>query len=127
MRSVAHHRAQTSAAVTVGTSLTTILSIELRGEVSDLMLWLENLSATAFNDCALQIQPVAGAAWVTYNDTWTTAADNLRFFSGNLKTLANAEGSSWLRLPPCHAVRVQASVASGSTTANAAFVGLSGV
>ena len=122
---------QTALPATVGTSLTTVITIDCRGK-STLGVQLQNTGAVALS--GLQVQARFNSTLSIWNSIASTTAD---FTTGNGKTANNASaeiissgvsggtidtipagGSAWFRMR-CNgmeSVRIQAQVASGTTT-----------
>lgn len=112
--------AETSAAVTVTTDLTTILSLTLRGRASVLAVEVNNTGATAFNAFQVQVQFHPDGQWFTLKSVFSAADALLLFYSTDPAALAGgADAGLLVKISTAYAVRVRASVGSSTTTATA--------
>ncbi|MBW4478647.1 MAG: hypothetical protein KME54_17745 [Tolypothrix brevis GSE-NOS-MK-07-07A] len=129
--------AQTASAVTITTILTTVITFDCRGK-NTLGVQLQNTGATALS--GLQVQARFNSALTIWNAVASTTAD---FTTSNGKTANNgsaeiinsgvssgtiitipAGGNGWFRMrcEGMESVRIQAQVASGSTTMTASGI-----
>lgn len=108
---------------TVGDSAEDVGSaIVLNNNFTELFFYVENTGETLAG-LSLLVQPVSGADWHTLLEDadWTdTNIYAMRYSSGSgsnaVHVLASTEsGAAWVELPPCYAIKFQATSSTGTT------------
>lgn len=107
------------ATTTVTTSATVVHTIPMSDLTNGYVgLEIQNTGATAFTAFAVQVLNHPDGTYADYITAWTAATSTLLFISANAATLAGgATAYAQILVLGAYAIRVRATVGSGTTTA----------